>query len=163
MAGAASAAPDLKSDPPLHNLLRPKNGLDKGVHFRLRDSVLEFREPMEPVRTEDWDALCDSAGHPHLGLVGFSMPVRQIESADSGSLALRDFRLPFVFSEAKVRDAQLRGALDKLQARNSQEFGCLAAGDQASPVQLEHNHLTRRLLDRLAQSGQETNKVFAEI
>jgi hypothetical protein len=34
MAGAASAAPNLKSDPPIHNLLRPKNGLDNGGHFR---------------------------------------------------------------------------------------------------------------------------------
>ena len=36
MAGAASAAPNLKSDPPIHNLLRPKNGLDNGVHFHPR-------------------------------------------------------------------------------------------------------------------------------
>jgi len=28
---------------------------------------------------------------------------------------------------------------------------------------LEHNYFTRRLLDRLAQSRQETAKVFAEI
>jgi len=34
MAGAASAAPALKLDLPLRNILRPKNGLDKGVHFR---------------------------------------------------------------------------------------------------------------------------------
>jgi hypothetical protein len=31
--GAVSAAPNLKSDPPIRNLLRPKNGLDNGVHF----------------------------------------------------------------------------------------------------------------------------------
>src|ERR1022692_2657653 len=31
--GAASAAPDLKSDPPIRNLLRSKNGLDNGGHF----------------------------------------------------------------------------------------------------------------------------------
>src|ERR1039457_3486246 len=31
MAGAASAAPDLKSDPPIRNLLRSKNGLDNGA------------------------------------------------------------------------------------------------------------------------------------
>jgi hypothetical protein len=35
MAGAASAAPDLKSDPPIHNLLRLRNGLDNGGHFPL--------------------------------------------------------------------------------------------------------------------------------
>src|ERR1017187_8222727 len=81
----------------------------------------------------------------------------------SGSLTLDDFRLPFVFSEAKVGDAQLRGALDEFQAGNSQESGSLAAGDEASPVQLEHDHFTRRLPDRLAQSLQETAKVFAEI
>jgi hypothetical protein len=34
MARAASAAPDLKSDPPIRNLLRSKNGLDNGGHFR---------------------------------------------------------------------------------------------------------------------------------
>ena len=44
-----------------------------------------------------------------------------------------------------------------------QQFGGLAAVDEASPVQLEHNHFTRRLPDRLAQSRQETAKVFAEI
>ena len=32
MAGAAPAAPE-KSDPPIHNLLPSKNGLDNGVHF----------------------------------------------------------------------------------------------------------------------------------
>ena len=32
--GAGSAAPNLKSDPPIRNLLRPKNGLDNGVHFK---------------------------------------------------------------------------------------------------------------------------------
>jgi hypothetical protein len=31
--GAAPAAPE-KSDPPVRNLLRPKNGLDNGVHLR---------------------------------------------------------------------------------------------------------------------------------
>jgi hypothetical protein len=32
--GRLRAAPDLKSDPPILNLLRPKNGLDNGGHFR---------------------------------------------------------------------------------------------------------------------------------
>jgi hypothetical protein len=34
MAGAAAVAP-LKSDPPIHNLLRTKNGLDDQDHFRV--------------------------------------------------------------------------------------------------------------------------------
>jgi hypothetical protein len=33
MAEAASATPDLKSHPLIHNLLRPENGLDNGGHF----------------------------------------------------------------------------------------------------------------------------------
>src|ERR1017187_7805340 len=84
-------------------------------------------------------------------------------SNHSSSLALCDFRLPFVFVEAEVGDTQLRGALDKFQAGNPHEFGSLAAGDEASPIQLEPNHFTRRLPDRLAQSRQETAEVFAEI
>src|ERR1017187_10548012 len=81
----------------------------------------------------------------------------------SGALTLYDFRLPFVFSEAEIGDAQLRGARDEFQAGIPQEFGSLAAGDEASPVQLAHDHFTRRLSDRLAQSRQETAQVFAEI
>src|ERR1017187_7493877 len=81
----------------------------------------------------------------------------------SGSLTLYDFRLPFVFRKAEVGNAQLRGALDECQAGNSQEFGSFAARDEASPVQLAHDHFTRRLPDRLAQSRQETAEVFAEI
>ena len=45
----------------------------------------------------------------------------------------------------------------------SQQFGGLAAGDEASPVQLEHNHFTRRLPDRLAQSRQETANTPLEV
>ena len=36
--GAAPAAPE-KSDPPVRNLLRPKNGLDNGVHLTSRPSA----------------------------------------------------------------------------------------------------------------------------
>src|ERR1035441_5047001 len=72
-------------------------------------------------------------------------------------------RLPLVLGEAEVGDAQFRSALDEFQAGNSQKFGSLAAGDEAPPVQLEYNHFTRRLLDRLAQSRQETAEVFAEV
>ena len=39
MAGAASVAP-LKSDPPTHNLLRTKNGLDNQDHFRLQKAKI---------------------------------------------------------------------------------------------------------------------------
>jgi hypothetical protein len=53
--------------------------------------------------------------------------------------------------------------LDEIQAGNCQEFGSLAAGDEASPVQLKHNHFARRPLDRLPQRGQKTAKVLAEI
>src|SRR5260370_21383036 len=31
--GGAWQPPQKKSDPPIHNLLPPKNGLDNGVHF----------------------------------------------------------------------------------------------------------------------------------
>lgn len=40
--GRLRPPPDIKSDPPIHNLLRPKNGLDKGATFGLR---LLRREP----------------------------------------------------------------------------------------------------------------------
>src|ERR1035437_7225238 len=80
----------------------------------------------------------------------------------SGALTLCDFRLPFVFRKAEVGDAQLRGALDECQAGNSQEFGSLTAGDEASPVQLAHDHFTRRLSDRLAQSRSEERRVGKE-
>ena len=33
--GRLRAGPDLKSDPPILNLLRPKNGLDNGGHFQV--------------------------------------------------------------------------------------------------------------------------------
>ncbi len=39
----------------------------------------------------------------------------------SSSLALSHFRLPFVFGEAEVRYSQFRGALDKIEARDTQE------------------------------------------
>jgi hypothetical protein len=77
-------------------------------------------------------------------------------------LSATSARLRLVVSEAEVADTQFRGALDEFQARNSQEFASLAAGDEASPVQLEYSHFTRRLLDRLAQSRQETAEGFAD-
>jgi hypothetical protein len=49
MAGAASAAPT-KSDPPLPNLLRAKNGLDNGGHFKHPGLVCIF-SAMEPCST----------------------------------------------------------------------------------------------------------------
>src|ERR1017187_10419530 len=44
--GAASAAPDLKSAPPIRNLLRSKNGLDNGGHFRSEEHTSELQSPM---------------------------------------------------------------------------------------------------------------------
>ena len=34
----------LKSDPPIHNLLRPKNGLDNGVHCKKVIDLIEWVE-----------------------------------------------------------------------------------------------------------------------
>ena len=39
--GRLRAAPE-KSDPPIHNLLGPKNGLDNGVHFSERRQIFAF-------------------------------------------------------------------------------------------------------------------------
>src|SRR6266853_2959258 len=44
MAGAAAAAPE-KSDPPIHNLLPPKNGLDNGGHLSAREKPLAILMP----------------------------------------------------------------------------------------------------------------------
>ena len=59
--GAASAAPDLKSDPPIRNLLRSKNGLDNGGHFSL---TLGGRALGPPVRQRGPNVLLDGTLPP---------------------------------------------------------------------------------------------------
>jgi hypothetical protein len=58
----------------------------------------------------------------------------------------RDFPLdcphllrPFFLRVVKVGDVEFVSALQELDKRDAEEFGCLASGDGAAPVQL-HDH-----------------------
>src|ERR1022692_1869445 len=82
MAGGGAAAPDLKSAPPIRNLLRSKIGLDNGGHFTdtIRSAFEQKRKPTglqnrlgghgsEASRAVDIGALgcIRKAGDGHLG------------------------------------------------------------------------------------------------
>jgi hypothetical protein len=81
----------------------------------------------------------------------------------SNSFALGNFRLPLVFSKPEIWNSQLRCAPDEIETLQPQELGCFAAGNQASPVQFQDNHFSRRLLDRLAELLQHGTKLLAQI